>query len=131
MTKLVKKSLENIFAGLEYLPNRTPDMAFSGGTEKAFDEISEYRDGAIYVGHYSGDSEWERHTSGDEVVMVLEGSTTLVFFIDGKEERVQLNGRELIVVPRNTWHKFEQSRDLKVMTVTPQPTDHKLESPNA
>lgn len=131
MSKLSKKSLEKFFAGLEYLPNRTPDMAFSGGAEKAFAELSKYRDGAIYVGHYSGNSEWERHSSGDEIVMALEGSTTLVLLIDGKEEKVQLNICELIVVPKNTWHRFEQSRNLKVMTVTPQPTDHNLERPGA
>lgn len=131
MSKISKKPLENFFAGLEYLPNRTPDMAFSGGAEKAFAELSKYRDGAIYIGHYSGNSEWERHSSGDEIVMVLEGSTTLVLLIDEKEEKVQLNMCELIVVPKNTWHRFEQSRNLKVMTVTPQPTDHNLERPGA
>jgi len=131
MSKLFKKSLGKVLSGLEYLPNRTPEMAFSGGAEKAFAELSKYRDGAIYVGHYSGNSEWERHSGGDEVVMALEGSTTLVLLIEGKEERVQLNMCELIVVPKNTWHRFEQSRDLKVMTVTPQPTDHNLERPGA
>jgi uncharacterized cupin superfamily protein len=38
--------------------------------------------GVIYVGHYSGNSEWERHTGGDELVMVLQG-TMLVVFLAG------------------------------------------------
>ena len=71
----------------------------------------------------------ERHTAGDELVMALEGSTTLVLLIDGKQEKFQLNTNELLVVPKNVWHRFEDSKDLKIMTVTPQPTDHSLERP--
>ena len=129
MKNISKKSVKNVLAGVEYLPNRTPEMSFSGGADKAFTELSKYRDGAIYVGHYSGDSEWERHTAGDELVMALEGSTTLVLLIDGKQEKFQLNTNELLVVPKNVWHRFEDSKDLKIMTVTPQPTDHSLERP--
>ena len=58
MKNISKKSVKNVLAGVEYLPNRTPEMSFSGGADKAFAELSKYRDGAIYVGHYSGDSEW-------------------------------------------------------------------------
>ncbi|MBJ7556959.1 cupin domain-containing protein [Marinomonas spartinae] len=129
MSKLAKKSIETAFLGLEYLPNRTPGMAFSGGASKAFLELSQYRDGAIYVGHYSGNSEWERHSVGDEIVMALEGTTTLVLLIEGQEEKHPLKEQELFVVPKNVWHRFESSTHLKVMTVTPQPTDHSLERP--
>lgn len=129
MKNISKNSVINVITELEYLPNRTPEMSFSGAADKAFAELSKYRDGAIYVGHYSGDSEWERHSAGEELVMALVGSTTLVLLIEGKEEKFQLNTSELMVVPRNTWHRFEQSKDLKIMTVTPQPTDHSLERP--
>ena len=44
-----KVSLLERISHLDFLPNRKPEMAFSGGAEKAFAEISEYRDGAIYV----------------------------------------------------------------------------------
>lgn len=129
MTKPSKKSLAATLGTLKYLPNRTPDMAFSGGAEDAFAEVSKYRDGSIYVGHYSGDSEWERHSSGDEIVLALEGRTTVVLHLDAEEERIELESNELVVVPRNTWHRFEGSCDLKIVTVTPQPTDHSLETP--
>jgi mannose-6-phosphate isomerase-like protein (cupin superfamily) len=125
----MKKSIADLLASVTYLPNRTPEMAHSGEAEKAFAEVSKYRDGAIFVGYYSGGSDWERHSSGDEIVMALQGSTTLVLLVGGMEERVRLNESELCVVPANTWHKFEASEKLKVMSVTPQPTDHQLERP--
>ncbi len=125
----MKHSLSDLLAGVTYLARRTPEMAFEGGAEDAFAEVSAYRDGAIYVGHYSGDSEWERHTNGDEIVMALAGRTTVVLRIDGDEARVALGAQDLVVVPAGTWHRFEGSDDLKVLTVTPQPTDHRLEPP--
>lgn len=126
-----KKSLADILEQVTYLPNRTPEMAFNGGTDLAFAEVAPYRNGAISVGYYSGDSEWERHPGGDEIVMSLEGSTTLVFLVDGKEHRVSLNSGELVVVPENCWHRFEGSSHLKLLGVTPEPTDHSLELPIA
>ena len=106
-------------------------MAFSGGAEKAFSQLAKYRDGAIYVGYYSGNSEWERHARADEIVMALEGKTILVLRIEGSDERVAVETYDVVVVPRNTWHRFEKSERLKVLTVTPQPTDHRLEDPGA
>jgi mannose-6-phosphate isomerase-like protein (cupin superfamily) len=127
----MKKSLEHLIGSLSYLPNRTPQMASSGGADGAFAEVAPYRDGAFYVGHYSGSSEWERHDVGDEIVLALEGIATVVLLVEGNERKVELGAMELMVVPKGMWHRFENSRRLKVLTVTPQPTDHSLAMPRA
>jgi mannose-6-phosphate isomerase-like protein (cupin superfamily) len=124
-----RRSLTEGFEALDHLPDRTPEMAFQDRPSRAFAELAPFRDGAIYLGFYSGASEWERHTAGDEIVLVLEGFTTVVLLVDGVEQRTALAANELIVVPAGTWHRFEASQRLKVMTVTPQPTDHALEVP--
>lgn len=129
MSRDRKKSITEALAGLTFLPNRTPGMAIEGGAEDAFAELAAYRDGAIYVGHYSGSSEWERHSNGDEIVMALEGSTTIILRANSDDERILLGAGDVIVVPKGIWHRFEDSKDLKVLTVTPQPTDHSLEDP--
>jgi mannose-6-phosphate isomerase-like protein (cupin superfamily) len=122
-----KKSLTEILKQLTHLPNRTPEMAFTGEVDSAFSDIAPYRDGVISVGYYSGNSEWERHPSGDEIVMVIEGKTTLVLRVNGEQHGIALNSGELIVVPQGYWHRFETSTQLKVMSVTPGPTEHSLE----
>ena len=126
-----KKSLTDILKRVTYLPNRTPEMAFNGGTARAFSEVASYRNGAIFVGHYSGNSEWERHSGGDEIVMAIEGRTTVVLLVNGEAHRIELDSGELVVVPQGFWHRFEGSTQLKVFAVTPQPTDHSLELPDA
>ena len=127
----MKKSLTKILSNLRYLPDRTPEMSIAGGTEGAFAEVAPLGSGAVYVAHYSGSSEWERHSAGDELVMSLEGATTVVLLVNGAEERVTLGANDLVVVPAGTWHRFENSVKLKVLTVTPQPTDHRIERPDA
>jgi mannose-6-phosphate isomerase-like protein (cupin superfamily) len=126
----MKKSLTQLLAGLKYLANRTPEMALGGETAEAFAEVTPYRDGAMYVGHYSGSSEWERHQGGDEIVLALEGTTTVVLLKSSGQERVFLAEKDLVVVPAGIWHRFEDSEQLKVLTITPQPTDHRFETPD-
>jgi mannose-6-phosphate isomerase-like protein (cupin superfamily) len=125
----MKKSLTQVLSGLRHLPNRSPETAFGQDASDAFAEVAPYRDGAVYVSFYSGSSEWERHPNGDEVVMVLDGTTTVVLLVNAKEERFFLVAHELIVIPVGIWHRFEASDRLKVMTITPQPTEHRLETP--
>jgi mannose-6-phosphate isomerase-like protein (cupin superfamily) len=123
------KSLSGILSTVKYLPNRTPQSGFTGEASAAFAVVSPYRDGAIYAGHYSGSSEWERHEAGDEIVLVLEGTTTVVLLDAEADKHIPLAAGELVVVPKGMWHRFESSKSLKVVSVTPAPTDHALERP--
>lgn len=130
MSKSKVISLANEFDKLEFAGNRTPEST-GDQLERAFAELAAYRDGAIFIGHYAGNSEWERHTRGDEIVYVLDGETTL-FLLTGKGEVGNvLRAGEFIVVPQNTWHRFETPEGVKIMTATPQPTDHSVSRPDA
>lgn len=113
-------SIDGALASLTFLADRTPLTR----SDDYFGILSAYRDGAIFVAHYAGTSEWERHRAGDEIVLVLDGATTIILRIDGVEERHLLRAHELIVVPRAVWHRFETPTEVKVLSVTPQPTDH-------
>lgn len=126
MPKAKRISISDGFESLTFLKNRTPQ---STGIEDSFCTLSEYRDGGIFLAHYAGNSEWERHSKGDELVMVIEGSTTLILLLEGSEVPNTLSRGEILVVPKNTWHRFESPNGVKIMTVTPQPTDHSIENP--
>lgn len=131
MTKAAVITLDKVLKTLTFLPDRTPHTT-EEESEKAFARLSEYRDGGIFVGHYAGDSEWERHGQGDEVVLVLEGSTRLVLLIDNEEVGHELAAGQMLVVPQNVWHRFETPpAGVKAMFVTPEPTDHSIEHPQS
>ena len=129
MPKATPISIEAAFGQLGFLANRAPETS-DEEAEGAFTMLSEYRDGGIFIGHYAGNSEWERHSNGDEIVFVVEGETTLILLAKDIEIPNTLRQGELLVVPKNTWHRFKTSKAVKIMSVTPQPTDHSIERPD-
>ena len=128
MPKATPISIKAAFTQLKFLNNRTPEST-DEETKDAFATLSEYRDGGVFIGHYAGNSEWERHSNGDEIVLVVEGETTLILLTGRNEVPNALSEGEFLVVPKNMWHRFETPKGVKVMSVTPQPTDHSIERP--
>ncbi|OUR75467.1 cupin [Alphaproteobacteria bacterium 46_93_T64] len=129
MQKATAISVTETLKTLKCYEGRTPETK-DGEMGDAFAMLASYRDGEIYIGHYTGYSEWERHTSGDEIVSVLEGETTLVLLTADGEEGHLLTQGGLIIVPQNIWHRFESPKGVKVFTVTPQPTEHQVSRPD-
>jgi mannose-6-phosphate isomerase-like protein (cupin superfamily) len=128
VSKSASINIDNEFSKVSFLNGRTPETSDEAAAG-AFAILSEYRDGAIYIGHYAGFSEWERHSNGDELVQVWEGQTTLILLENNQEQRNNLTTGEMLIVPKNTWHRFETPDGVKVMTITPQPTDHSISYP--
>ena len=121
-------ALDEAFDQLTFYGERRPDSS-DEELDPAFAELSSYRDGALFIGHYAGNSEWERHGQGDELVYVLEGETTLILLADDGEHPNSLRAGQMLIVPQGTWHRFETPVGVKIFTATPQPTDHSLERP--
>ena len=128
MSKSKVISFANEFDKLRFVGNRTPEST-SEQLDGAFAELASYRDGAVFIGHYAGNSQWERHSRGDEFVYALDGETTLVLLTESGEIENRLGAGEFIVVPENTWHRFETATGVRIMTITPQPTDHRVAHP--
>lgn len=121
-------SIDRAIAALTFLYDRTPTTTVEESAD-AFTRLSDYRDGGIFVGHWAGSSEWERHSVGEEIVMVFDGETTLTFLAGDGEQSSRLGAGDLVVVPQGTWHRFETPDGVKVLSVTPQPTDHRADRP--
>tara|TARA_R110000772_G_scaffold30532_14_gene75740 strand:- start:5474 stop:5869 length:396 start_codon:yes stop_codon:yes gene_type:complete len=129
MTKGTPISIQEGLNKTEFFGNRTPETN-PEDFKRAFTILSDYRNGAIFLANYAGNSDWERHANGDEIVYVVEGETTLFLIENSIEKPNILKAGELLVVPENTWHRFETPKGAKVMTITPQPTDHSREWPH-
>lgn len=120
-------SIDAALSTLNFLPGRKPNTE----RDDYFAELSPYRDGAVFAASYAGTTEWERHGSGDEIVLVISGETTLILLEDGREHPHRLRPREFLVVPKGVWHRFETPDGVEVLSVTPQPTEHQLERPSS
>ena len=121
-------SVDAALAEVRFLADRKPTTT-QHESDGTFKRLSAYREGGVFVGHWAGASEWERHPAGDEIVMVVEGATTMFFLTDEGESAAPIAPGELVVVPQGTWHRFETPEGVKMLSVTPQPTDHSSTRP--
>lgn len=90
----------------------------------SFTTLSAYRDGGIFGGSFSGESQWERHQKGDEIVHIVDGAATLTIMTEDGPQSFDMTAGMMIIVPQSCWHLFQAPAGVTVMTVTPQPTEH-------
>jgi len=90
----------------------------------AFITLAPYRDGGIFSGSFWGDSQWERHQNGDEIVHILDGATTLTIMMEDGPQSFEMGAGMMIVIPQGHWHLFQAPDGVTLMTITPQPTEH-------
>lgn len=63
---------------------------------------------------------WERHPAGEELVMLLSGSATVILEQDGGERVVELGAPgDYVLVPPNTWHTARTAVATTMLLLTP------------
>ena len=127
MTKAVDIRAE--LARLPVLRDRGEETT-AAEEDAAFAELSPFGKGALFAGSFSGESPWERHPNGDELVHVLDGATKLTIRFEDGPRSFDLRAGMLIVVPQGRWHRFHAPEGVTVLTATPQPTEHSFDEPS-
>jgi mannose-6-phosphate isomerase-like protein (cupin superfamily) len=114
-----------VLTALPFLHGRGKDTT-DAEKKAAFTTLSSYRDGGIFGGSFSGESQWERHQQGDEIVYIVDGATTLTLIADdaAAPQAYEMKAGMMIVIPQGCWHLLQAPVGVTVMTVTPQPTEH-------
>ncbi len=115
--------LNRDLAGLVKLEGRG-EHTTEAEAQNSFASLGPYRDGGLFAAHFSGSSGWEKHPKGDEIVQILEGETLLEIIVDDEIQAYELSAGMMLVVPQDCWHRFTSETGVKVMTATPQPTEH-------
>jgi mannose-6-phosphate isomerase-like protein (cupin superfamily) len=111
-------------AKLKMLRGRTSQTAAAEREEgRSFARLMPYRDGTIFITKFAGTGHWERHPNGDEIVQIIDGTTTLHVVSDGRSEAFNLSADALVIIPQGAWHRFESAEGVSLMTVTPQPLE--------
>jgi quercetin dioxygenase-like cupin family protein len=62
---------------------------------------------------------WERHPTGDEIVVCLAGLVTVIRNVDGDEVPVELGPGDAAINPRGVWHVVDADRSARFLTITP------------
>ena len=130
----------NVHNAMETFPVLTPAMdlhtlPWTGGME--FYEGLESRFGGfdkhVLISCHAFEAAWptwECHPEGDELVMLLAGTATMVLQVAGEHQGVELcEPGQYIVVPRGTWHTASAATDARMLFVTPGEGTQNLEQP--
>ena len=113
------------FAKLNMLHGRKPEMTEADRKGSgAFATLAPFRDGNIFSAKFAGDGAWERHPNGDELVQVVDGSTTLHIMTEDGPQSHLLSAGMVVIVPQGAWHRFHSPDGVSLMTATPKPTEH-------
>src|SRR5579864_5358326 len=86
--------------------------------------LAAYRDGLLLALKSAGTDHWERHLTGDELVHVLDGSTTLeIVCDDGPPRSFTLGAGMIAVIPQGAWHRSHSDGNAH-LGLTPFPGEH-------
>jgi mannose-6-phosphate isomerase-like protein (cupin superfamily) len=61
---------------------------------------------------------WEMHPQGDEFVYLLSGQVAMILEIRGERERIDLEDRQAIVIPKGVWHTAKVMAPSRLLFVT-------------
>ena len=77
--------------------------------------IAEMNDYQFKLAKIKDDFIWHEHNDTDEVFIVISG----VIWIEFKDETIQINTGEMIVVPKGTKHRPYATEEAQIMLVEP------------
>lgn len=93
-------------------------------TKGSVARLASYRDGLLLALKSAGTDHWERHLSGDELIYVLDGSTTLEIVCDkGPPKSFTLDAGMIAVIPQGAWHRSHSDGNTH-LGLTPFPGEH-------
>ena len=93
-------------------------------TKGSVARLTSYRDGLLLALKSAGTDHWERHLTGDELVHVLDGSTTLeIVCDDGPPKSFILGAGMIAVIPQGAWHRSHSEGNTH-LGLTPFPGEH-------
>jgi mannose-6-phosphate isomerase-like protein (cupin superfamily) len=81
--------------------------------------LGQHNDDSVGLGRYSGQSPWERHTNGDELLYVVDGEVNVEALTDGAAFRGTLRAGSLFIVPKGVWHQLTARPSATIFFVSP------------
>jgi len=97
----------------------TGGMEFYEGLTTRFDSFANH---ALISCHDFNEAwpTWEMHPKGDELVILLSGSATMVVQVNGEHRSAELSKPgEYVVVPRGAWHTASAASNARMLFITP------------
>ena len=94
---------------------------FAGLSKRTNESLGSYNDSTLGIGRYvAGKSPWERHTNGDELLLVTDGYVDIeVLEGDGSSNQIRIDEGSLFVVPKGKWHQITATDNANILYASP------------
>ena len=124
------RAVIDIKAELDKLtPQELTPQSTAVAPKASFAKLAAFRDGGLFSARIFGETPWERHPKGDELVYIAEGAAAFhIMTPDGSQSRA-LSAGMLVVVPKGQWHRFDAPGGAGLIAATPLPTEHTAADP--
>ena len=95
----------------------TPDMP-EGDAIDCMRVLGTFQGCLMGLVHFHGQTGWERHAGGDEMLFILEGETELTQLTpDGEIQKTARKG-DVVQIPAGVWHSQRTLSPVKLMFLT-------------
>lgn len=96
----------------------TPDMSEKDGME-AITVLGHCNGSLMGLVRFSGQTSWERHPEGDELLHVISGATNITLLSDEGSIHYLAKAGAAVLIPRGLWHSQRPDPEVTLMFVTP------------
>lgn len=88
---------------------------------RANEQLGMFNSESIGIGRYvAGKSQWERHSNGDELLLVTDGEVQVeILDADGTSTIEALTNDSLFVVPKGKWHQLTATDNVNIFYISP------------
>ena len=110
-------------AALREVPHLTITDATTGeDAEAATRNVAKIGNLTLGVMSYTGQTPWERHPDGDELLLVLDGELEVTALTDEGPVKRTLRAGEAFVCPQGLWHRQNAEKSVSMLYGTPTAT---------
>jgi quercetin dioxygenase-like cupin family protein len=112
---LVTHDLDKVCAGLGEL--RIAAETTEADANDAIRTLGEFNGCTLGLVRFSGETPWERHAE-EELLHILEGEVEVTILGDGTRVHGVARAGQVVVVPRNCWHRQHAHTTTTLLFVT-------------
>ena len=110
-------------AALREVPHLTITDATTGeDADAAMRNVAKIGNLTLGVMSYTGQTPWERHPDGDELLLVLDGELEVTALTDDGPVKRTLRAGEAFVCPQGLWHRQYAEKSVSMLYGTPTAT---------
>lgn len=110
-------------AALQGLPElRIGESTTGAEADAAFRKITDLDECTIGVMSYAGQTPWERHPDGDELLYAIDGGVEITVLTDDGPVEKQVRAGSVFICPRGLWHRQRAEPSVTMLFGTPTET---------